>query len=183
MANQALAKPWWLLPPGRVHPLWWVVMAGVLVWLDYAAGPDTAFPVLYVIPVILAAWYSGRWPAIALAVLVALAHVVFLVAVWQPAGSLLGQIAATAMRATVIVILALWFARLSEHERALQRHVQTLEGLLPICAFCKNIRNEAGEWERLERFISSRSEARFSHSYCPACMKEQYPELEGSSDG
>jgi hypothetical protein len=154
-----------------------MAMAVVLVWLDYAAGPDTSFPVIYVIPVILAAWYSGRRPAIALAVLVPLAHVVFLVAVWQPSGSSVALVAATAMRATVIVILALWFARLSEHERALQHHVQTLEGLLPICAFCKNIRNEAGEWERLERFISSRSDARFSHAYCPACMKERYPEL------
>jgi hypothetical protein len=51
-------------------------------------------------------------------------------------------------------------------ERDLSRRVHVLEGLLPICSFCKNIRNEAGEWERLETFISKRSEARSSRTAC-----------------
>jgi hypothetical protein len=89
----------------------------------------------------------------------------------------MGQIAATAFRGAVITVMALWFARLSELEQALRQHVQTLEGLLPICSFCKKIRNEAGQWERLEKFISTRSDARFSHAYCPACMKTHYPDL------
>ena len=153
-------------------------MAGLLLWYDYASGPDTSFPVAYVIPVCLAAWYSGRWPALALAAAIPVAHMVFLLAVWPPAADVGTLLATTAIRGGVIVIMALWFARLSEHERILRDHVETLEGLLPICAFCKKIRNDAGEWERLERYISTRSGARFSHAYCPACMKVEYPELE-----
>jgi hypothetical protein len=82
---------------------------------------------------------------------------------------------ATALRGIVIVFLALWFARLAEFERALQTRVKVLEGLLPICTFCKNIRNEGGDWERLEKFISRRSEAEFSHGICPSCAEKHYP--------
>jgi hypothetical protein len=178
MPRDDLDKPWWLLPVGRIHPSWWIGMALLLLWFDYRSGPDSSFPVVYVIPVCLAAWYSGRWAGLALALVTPLAHAVFLVAAWPQPGPLAPHLAATALRAAVIVIMALWFARLSEHERALRDQVQTLEGLLPICSFCRKIRNDAGEWERLERFISARSGALFSHAYCPACMKEQYPELE-----
>src|SRR6266850_911154 len=65
MNQQAFARRWWLLPVGRLHPLWWVGIAGLLLWVDYVTGPKTQFPVVYAIPVTLAAWYSGRWPALA----------------------------------------------------------------------------------------------------------------------
>ena len=80
----------------------------------------------------------------------------------------------TVARGAIIIVTALWFARLSKHERDLHRHVQTLEGLLPICAFCKNIRTDGGNWERLETFISKRSTAQFSHGFCPTCAKTHY---------
>ncbi len=55
--------------------------------------------------------------------------------------------------------------------------VKTLSGLLPICAFCKKIRNDEGYWEQIESYIRERSEAEFSHSYCPDCVSKLYPEL------
>ena len=85
--------------------------------------------------------------------------------------------AMTTIRGAVVIAMALWVARLSEHERELRRHVQTLEGLLPICSFCKRIRNESGEWDRLETYITARSHAEFSHSFCPSCWRTHYPEL------
>ena len=177
MNQQALARPWWLLPPGRLHPMWWVGITALLLWVDYATGPKTQFPVIYIIPVTLAAWYSGRWPALALAVAMPLVHVVFLVALWKQPGPMAALVATTMIRGAVVIAMALWFARLSEHERELRRHVQTLEGLLPICSFCKSIRNESGEWKRLETFISERTEAQFSHGFCPSCWKTHYAEL------
>jgi hypothetical protein len=185
MKRDELARPWWLLPPGRLHPSWWIPLGAVLIWMDFAGGPGSQFPVAYVIPVALAAWYSGRWPALALAVGIPLAHVAFLVTSSYQAGAL-GQVAApigeTIFRAAVIFVMALWFARLSEHERALERHVQRLEGLLPICSFCKSIRNKAGEWETLETFISTRSEAEFSHGFCASCGKLHYPDSYPTSE-
>ena len=73
--------------------------------------------------------------------------------------------------------MALWFARLSEHERQLDRYVKKLEGLLPICSVCKSIRDENGAWEPLEQFISTRSEANFSHGVCPVCLHKHYRAL------
>jgi hypothetical protein len=177
MNQQSFARPWWLLPVGRLDPRWWVGISGLLFWFDYATGPKTQFPVVYVIPVTLAAWYSGRWPALTLAVALPVVHAVFLVALWKQPASMTTLVAMTTIRGAVVIAMALWFARLSEHERELHRHVQTLEGLLPICSFCKGIRNESGEWERLETFIAERSEAQFSHSFCPSCLKKHYSEL------
>ena len=50
--------------------------------------------------------------------------------------------------------------------------VRRLSGLLPICAVCKKIRDEEDTWQPLERYIDARSEARFTHSYCPECEAE-----------
>ncbi|MBA4016671.1 MAG: hypothetical protein C0483_05740 [Pirellula sp.] len=63
---------------------------------------------------------------------------------------------------------------LKERDAALSE-VQTLRGLLPICAFCKAIRDDDGVWQRLEVYVSSRSEATFTHSFCPECIKKHYP--------
>jgi DNA-binding response OmpR family regulator len=61
-------------------------------------------------------------------------------------------------------------------KKALDR-IETLEGILPICSFCKKIRNENGTWNRLEGYIMARSSAKFSHSVCPDCLKRHYPDL------
>ncbi len=55
-------------------------------------------------------------------------------------------------------------------------NVKTLSGLLPICASCKKIRDDQGYWQKLETFVHEHSEAEFSHSICPDCMKQLYPE-------
>ncbi len=54
--------------------------------------------------------------------------------------------------------------------------VRTLGGLLPICAHCKKIRDDTGYWNRIETYIADHSEAEFSHSVCPDCARELYPE-------
>lgn len=51
-----------------------------------------------------------------------------------------------------------------------------LEGLLSICANCKKIRDEKGNWRQIESYICERSEAEFSHSVCPECAEKLYPE-------
>ena len=54
--------------------------------------------------------------------------------------------------------------------------IKTLHGILPICSFCKQIRNDHGSWQRLEEYIQTHSEAEFSHSVCPQCVKKHYPD-------
>jgi hypothetical protein len=54
--------------------------------------------------------------------------------------------------------------------------VNMLSGMLSICASCKRITNERGEWERLESYLQTHSEAKFSHGVCPDCMRKLYPD-------
>ncbi len=61
-----------------------------------------------------------------------------------------------------------------ELQRAL-REVKVLRGLIPICASCKNIRNDGGFWQQLEEYIGEHSEAEFSHGLCQPCLKKLYP--------
>lgn len=59
--------------------------------------------------------------------------------------------------------------------------IKTLRGILPLCSFCKRIRDDSGYWEQVDVYIRKYSQADISHSICPDCMKENYPIL--LSDG
>jgi DNA-binding response OmpR family regulator len=65
-------------------------------------------------------------------------------------------------------------SKVRELEDALS-HVKQLQGLLPICMFCKKIRDDSDTWHRLETYIENNSEALFSHSLCEECRREHYP--------
>lgn len=55
--------------------------------------------------------------------------------------------------------------------------VKKLTGVLPICSYCKKVRDEHGEWTEIELFIRRHSEAEFSHGVCPECAQENFPEF------
>jgi hypothetical protein len=171
------ARPWWLLPPGRIRPAWWLALGALSLWVDHLTRFNATFPLLYTLPVIAAAWYSGKWPAAMLALAVPVFRIFTFLTSGNPPADLTSQILQTLLRGGAVLVMAFWFVRLAEHERDLSRRVKILEGLLPICSFCKSIRNESGKWERLETFISRRSEAEFSHGVCPSCGVRHYPEL------
>ena len=61
-------------------------------------------------------------------------------------------------------------------EKAIEE-INTLEGILPICMHCKEIRDDKGYWNQLEKYISEHSQVQFSHSICDKCLKEHYPEF------
>jgi CheY-like chemotaxis protein len=67
-------------------------------------------------------------------------------------------------------------ALISRLEKALLE-IKQLSGLLPICAGCKKIRDPEGRWHPIEEYISSHSEANFSHGICPECTRRYYPDL------
>lgn len=61
--------------------------------------------------------------------------------------------------------------RVSELERAMAG-VKQLQGLLPICCYCKKIRDDQNYWQQVEGYISRHSEAQFSHGVCPDCFEK-----------
>ena len=61
--------------------------------------------------------------------------------------------------------------RVEELKEALH-NVKQLSGLLPICSYCKKIRDDQNYWQQVESYVGKHSEAQFSHSICPACYEE-----------
>lgn len=67
--------------------------------------------------------------------------------------------------------------KVTELEATLAR-VKQLEGILPICMYCKKIRDDQEQWQQMEEYISQHSEANFSHGLCPECYKQQLNEFQ-----
>ena len=77
--------------------------------------------------------------------------------------------------------MALYKSRMERERERLTRELQeafatikTLSGLLPICAWCKNVRDDSGYWMRVEQYIEQHSQATFSHSVCPECANRYF---------
>jgi PAS domain S-box-containing protein len=64
--------------------------------------------------------------------------------------------------------------RNDELEKALNE-IKTLRGLIPICMYCKRVRDDGGFWHNVEMYVRQRTEAEFSHGLCPECAKKHYP--------
>ena len=76
-------------------------------------------------------------------------------------------------------------SRQNEKLEAALARIRRLEGIIPICMYCKQIRNDQDDWTQLEQYITDHSEAMFSHGICPHCEEEQMEiinNLERTSD-
>ena len=71
-------------------------------------------------------------------------------------------------------------ARVAELELALA-HVERLQGLLPICSYCKKVRNEANYWEQVDSYLAAHSDLDFTHSICPTCAVTLMEQLDEST--
>ncbi len=68
---------------------------------------------------------------------------------------------------------------LQEKNDTLQKaidEIKALQGILPICMYCKEIRDDKGSWNQIEKYISDHSEAQFSHGICEKCLKKYFPD-------
>lgn len=73
--------------------------------------------------------------------------------------------------------------RLIQELQAALARVKLLSGLLPICAGCKQIRDDRGYWSQVESYLQKHSEATFTHGLCPDCIQKYYPELDITAPG
>jgi signal transduction histidine kinase len=78
------------------------------------------------------------------------------------------------MGAFGIVVMVVDRTRIRAEES--EKRAQKLEGLLPICSYCKKIRDKDQRWQTLELYIEERSKAEFSHGICPECMEKHHPD-------
>ncbi|MEO0794194.1 MAG: hypothetical protein AAFX93_03475 [Verrucomicrobiota bacterium] len=96
-----------------------------------------------------------------------------------PVATICGAYISWRIRLTRIDELRQWQNQRDAYEElkvALEK-IDTLRGLLPICAYCKKVRDDKGYWHEVESFIRRHSPAEFSHSLCPECGQEHYPDL------
>lgn len=62
-----------------------------------------------------------------------------------------------------------------------RERIETLSGIVPICSYCKQIRDDKGYWNRVEAYIGRHTDATFSHGICPDCIKKHHPDQYGSA--
>ncbi len=160
-----------LAVPDQLPPSYSLAIAAFVVVLDYAVGPRVEFPSLFIIPAVYGAWYGGlRW-GLPLSLL-PLAHVANVFISNPPSGIFEAAVSAV-VRILVMAAVAWWIATVAESHRALAKEVALLEGLLPICSYCKKIRDDHGEWQGLERYIQDRTAATFTHGICESCLERE----------
>ncbi len=96
----------------------------------------------------------------------------------QPEQEVIRQIFTTLMINMVICVaitmVVLVFVNLSI--KAYKKRIETLRGIVPICSYCKQIRDDKGYWNKVEEYVSKHTEAQFSHGICPECVKKHYPD-------
>jgi hypothetical protein len=124
----------------------------------------------YALPAAMAAWQNRKYVAYGIATLLPLMRLGFYI----PWGEV--QMLSLGAVSTLIDVIALILIVYLVGRTALQtKRLRVLEGILSICASCKRIRNEKGEYEQIELYISEHSQASFSHGLCPECAKALYP--------
>lgn len=155
-----------------------ILLSFLILWGDYLTGPIVQFPVFYLIPISLIAWRYRIWQAIGLSILMSLTRFGYIL-IWTAShGTIVEHLVNAAIQIFVFVFFSFLANKVGVQKRDLEKELKTLKGILPICSFCKSVRKEDGSWDSFEKYISSRSEATFSHGLCPECAKKHYPEYD-----
>ena len=163
--------------PNHFMVFYWVGIAVLFSLADFFSGPFLQFPVTFLIPVALASWFNGRWYGLAFALVLPSIRFYFVTEVWTVPWTWSDAVVNAVIRIVVFSSFALIIDRTARQTRQLQEEVTLLEGILPICSFCKKIRDEKSEWQPIEKYISERSPADFSHGLCPECLQKHYGNL------
>jgi hypothetical protein len=152
-----------------------MVLAVLFNLYNFRRGEYLESPALVLIPVVLATWHRGLKWGIPFGVLMPGIRFALYCYHGLPV-SMPVALFTLFNRCLVIVLVVYLIHRIATQNRELARKVNVLEGILPICGFCKKIRDSEDRWQPLEKYISAKSEAQFSHCCCPECMRKHYGE-------
>lgn len=154
--------------------LWVLFGVGLVVAAcDFLTAPLVMFPILFIIPLALMAWNCGLRTTLCFGSILSAARVGFQMAWGVPYDTEFAAINGIG-RLSVLLTIIFLVSKLGEQTRALRARVRTLEGILPTCSFCKDIRDPEGNWHQIEEYVTTHSEARFSHGVCPDCASKHY---------
>ena len=152
----------------KIRPWHWLTAVVLALGADLITPPSFYFRPLFLIGVLLAAWGSGRAAGVALAVSMPLANLAAELLFW---GVPLSSTVCVNVLTESIVFSLLAFMT------AYAAEIRILRGMLPICSYCKKIRESDAGWESIERYVEKRAEVLFSHGICPECAAIHFPEI------
>jgi hypothetical protein len=160
-----------------------LLMLGILL-LDSVFPKGVAIDVLYIAPVLIAMRLAGNRPTLIIAM--ACTGLIFIEYFISPPGIETWK----AITNRGLALAALWITtglglrnkHLASTHAATLEDVKILRGLLPICAWCKNVRNDQGYWTQIEAYVAKHSEVSFSHGICPECLNKLRPEAPASPE-
>lgn len=157
---------------GRLMTVGWSSLSLLVLVGDYVTGPFVQLPFLFFFPTALASWYAGRQWGYVLAIGLPLVRIFFSV-FWKVPWTMLEASGNAIIQMLVLASFAFLIDQVAQKQQ-LSKEITVLRGFLPICSFCKKIRNRDKIWESLEKYISEHSEAQFSHTVCQECARERY---------
>lgn len=173
-----------------------ILFSMAVCWGDTTAPDDYGIASLYIMAIIIARWWGNSWTASVAIAFATLAEVytnlytgaynsaarkgLFLpVVIWG--------IAHHAAAYTAVSLTIRWILQLVERERQvsqkmfeIMKNIRELESLLPICSYCKKIRDDAGQWEKLETYIADHTGTNFTHGVCPDCKDREMADFKAS---
>jgi len=155
------------------HAWFIVLLCLALAAVDWELIPLKVFPFVFIFPLMLAAWNRNLPFALICAVGLSLTRLAHQFA-FDEKPYTVDEVADALVRFFVLLLLAGLTGQLGRQARQLRHRVRLLEGILPICSWCKCIRDEHNNWVQLEGYITEHSEAHFSHSLCPHCYQKHY---------
>jgi len=165
----------------------WITLSGVLLvailgLVDFVTGYEISFSIFYLAPVVFVTWFAGKRAGLAISILSSIVWLAadagsghlfphFLIPLWN-ATVRLGFFAVTVVLLNKLHIVVYQQAALIKDLQEARDEAKKLSGLIPICAWCKRVRDDEGYWKQVELYISEHSEASFTHAICPECKQK-----------
>lgn len=150
------------------RPIVILLISGLLALVDLVSGPDIQFPIAYVIPVFLAAYFHRRWFALTLAMVLPLLRLSFVVG-WNFPDGVTIALVNVCIRVVVLCLIAWLVSLIANLHQRLRTRARLLPKNVPLCLACKRVEQPGGEWQELDLFIERISDERFLHRRCPSC--------------
>jgi len=159
--------------------------------IDFLTGYELSFSIFYLGPIVCLAWFGGAARGYFLALLSAGVWMIADVSSGHeftnallPFWNTLVRLGIFALTVSLVARLNAAYAaqvRLVDELRVTLENVKVLKGLIPICAWCKKVRDDEGFWDQVEAYITKHSDASFTHGMCPECMENMKREVEADS--
>ncbi len=155
--------------------------------VDFLTGLEIGLSVFYLMPIGFVVWYGGRASGYLMSALSTLTMIASDVLGGHISHSPAVEAWNSFVHFVFFIVVTFLVSRLkydlderakiiAELKRALEE-IKTLSGLLPICAWCKKVRDDKGYWKQVEHYVAEHTEAEFTHGICPDCLKKLEPEL------